>query len=62
MRKIRECVRKGSLGSQFSVGQVNQALGIWWAGTFLAKHCEDNPGGASERFVRVARGVYRLKP
>lgn len=61
MRKIRERVANGTLPRQFRAADVNKALGIDWAGTFLPKHCEDNPGGESERFLRVSRGVYRLR-
>ncbi len=62
MRRIRQCVQNGVLAPQFTASQVSEAVGIRWAGMFLAKHCEGNPGGATERFVRVARGVHRLKP
>lgn len=29
--------------------------------SFLSKHCEGNTGGYSEYFIRVSRGVYKLK-
>jgi hypothetical protein len=40
---------------------VNTALGIDWAGTFLPKHCVGNPGNNTELFVKISRGLYRLK-
>ena len=60
IKKIREAVRSGALGSQFTPADVNQALKIHWAGTFLPKHRKGNPGDETE-FVQLARGVYRLK-
>jgi hypothetical protein len=61
IRRIRELVRNGPLKQPFEPADVNAALGIEWAGTFLPKHCVGNPGGNTELFVRVARGIYRLK-
>ncbi len=60
IRKIREAVRTGKLPTQFTPKMVNAVLSIDWAGTFLPKHREDNPGGYPELFVRVRRGLYRL--
>ena len=40
---------------------MNRALGIHWAGVFLPKHREGNPGGQTELFVQIERGLYRLK-
>ncbi|HEX4134448.1 MAG TPA: hypothetical protein VHY84_07565 [Bryobacteraceae bacterium] len=40
---------------------VNWALSIDWAGTFLPKHRVGNPGGYTELFVQIERGRYRLK-
>ncbi len=60
MRKIREAVRSGALGQQFTPEDVNRKLKIDWAGTFLPKHRKGNPGGYTVLFVRVERGVYRL--
>jgi hypothetical protein len=31
-----------------------------WGGNFLAKHCLGS-GSSTARFVRVSRGLYRLK-
>ena len=61
IRKIREAVRTGELQHDFTPEQMNNFLRIDWAGTFLPKHCVGNPGGFTELFVRVDRGVYRLK-
>jgi hypothetical protein len=61
IHKIREAVRSGRLPKQFTPKQVNKALGIHWAGTFLPKHRVGNPGGYTELFIQVERGLYRLK-
>ncbi|MCU1316371.1 MAG: hypothetical protein JWN63_1693 [Candidatus Acidoferrum typicum] len=39
---------------------LNKVLGITWGGNFLAKHCLGS-GSSTARFVRVSRGLYRLK-
>ncbi len=61
IRRIRDAVRSGRLGIRFTPAEVNRVLGIDWAGTFLPKHRVGNPGGFTELFVRVDRGLYRLK-
>jgi len=61
IRKIREAVRTGKLGLEFTTAEVNAVLKIHWAGTFLPKHRVGNPGGYTELFVRVRPGVYRLR-
>ena len=61
IRRIHEAVRTGRLPKEFKAKQVNNALGITWAGTFLAKHCVGNPGKNTEHFIRTDRGQYRLK-
>ena len=61
MRSMREAVKTGVLKQPFRGVDVNRALGIERGGNFLAKHCVGNPGGFSERFVRIERGLYRLK-
>jgi hypothetical protein len=61
IRRIREAVAAGRLGAIFTPGEVNDALGIDWAGTFLPKHRVGNPGGYTELFIQVRRGVYRLR-
>lgn len=60
MRRIREAIRKGVLREPFRGSDLNRALGITWGGNFLAKHCEGT-GSSTARFVRVSRGLYRLK-
>jgi hypothetical protein len=61
IRRIRTAVETGGLREPFTPAAVNAKLGIDWAGTFLPKHSVGNPGGYTELFVRVERGVYRLK-
>ena len=61
IRRIREAVRLGRLGRHFTAIEVNMVLKIHWAGTFLPKHRVGNPGGYTELFVRLERGIYRLK-
>jgi len=62
VRRIREVVREGTIPSEFTPSQVNTALGINWAGTFLPKHRVGNPGGNTELFIQIGRGLYKLKP
>jgi hypothetical protein len=61
IRLIREAVAAGRISKQFRPVDVNTALGIDWAGTFLPKHCVGNPGNNTELFVKISRGLYRLK-
>jgi hypothetical protein len=61
IRRIRQAVRTGRLLGQFTPADVNRVLSIHWAGTFLPKHREGNPGGYTALFVRVSSGVYRLR-
>jgi hypothetical protein len=61
IHKIRELVRVGRVGQPFTADDINDALGIHWAGTFLPKHRVGNPGRNSELFVQMERGQYRLK-
>jgi len=58
--KIREMVRTHKIPTEFTPSQVDAALGINWAGTFLPKHCVGNPGNNSELFIRVRKGLYKL--
>lgn len=60
IQRIRAGVRSGKLAEPFKPADVNRLLRIDWAGTFLPKHCEGN-GYTTEHFVRVRRGLYRLK-
>lgn len=59
--QIRAAVSMGRLPHRFRPTDVNRALAIDWAGTFLPKHRVGNPGGNTELFVRLGRGVYTLK-
>ena len=60
IRKIREAVRTGGLSPQFTPADVDKALHIHWAGTFLSKHRIGNPGKHTGLFVRVKSGIYML--
>ncbi len=46
VRLIRNAVGAGRIPSQFRAADVNDALGIRFAGTFLPKYCNGNPGKA----------------
>jgi hypothetical protein len=61
IRLIREAVAAGRIPVQFTPSDVDAALGIDWAGTFLPKHRVGNPGKNTALFVQVSRGLYRLK-
>jgi hypothetical protein len=58
--EIKRAVREGRLTEPFRASEVNKALGIAYAGTFLPKHRKGNPGGFTVLFIRVGRGLYRL--
>ena len=60
IQHIRTAVRVGKLAEPFKAADVNKLLGIDWAGNFLPKHSEGNRR-TTEHFVRVGRGLYRLK-
>jgi hypothetical protein len=60
-RRIREAVVAGRLTQPFHAADMNAALKIGFAGTFLPKHCNGNPGGNTELFLKTSRGLYRLK-
>jgi hypothetical protein len=60
MRLIRLAIRDGTLREPMRGADVNRALHITWGGNFLAKHCEGT-GTSTARFVRVSRGMYRLR-
>jgi hypothetical protein len=61
IRMIREAVEQGRLPSVFGSSQVNSILGIGWAGVFLPKHRVGNPGGQTELFIRIDKGLYKLR-
>ena len=58
--RIKEAVRMGMLVQPFRADAINHLLDIDWGGNFLAKHAIGN-GYTTEHFVRVSRGLYRLK-
>ena len=62
IRRIRDAVSRGLIEEPFRPQDVNDALGIHWAGTFLPKHRVSNPGDYTELFVQVSRrpALYRL--
>lgn len=62
MRKIRLAARECKIPAKFTPAQVNAALGITWASTFLWKHRVGNKTGDTERFIWLSKGLYRLKP
>jgi hypothetical protein len=53
-------VQSGRLKEPFRAADVNQVLGITYAGTFLPKHRRGNPGRNTVLFVQVDRDLYRL--
>lgn len=61
MRSIRQAVAAGRIPVPFRAAHVNHALGIDWAGVFLPKHREGNPGVSTELFVQIERRLYRLR-
>jgi hypothetical protein len=61
IRLIRDAVAAGRIPVQFRAADVNNAPGIRFAGTFLPKHRNDNPGNNSVLFIKLDRGLYRLK-
>lgn len=61
MRRICEAVESGTLLQPFRPADVNRVLGIDYAGVFLPKHRVGNPGGFTEYFVQIERGLYRLE-
>jgi hypothetical protein len=60
MQLIRQAMREGRLNEAMRGADLNRTLGITWGGNFLAKHCYLT-GSSTARFVRIARGLYRLK-
>lgn len=61
MRGIRQAIERGRLVQPFRSADVNRVLGINYAGVFLPKHRVGNPGGFTQHFVQIERGLYRLK-
>jgi hypothetical protein len=61
IQHIRAAIADGKLSEPLIPANVNQAIGIDYAGVFLPKHRVGNPGGFSERFLRVGRARYKFK-
>jgi hypothetical protein len=61
-RDIKAAVTRCQLPETFGPADVNRALNITFAGVFLPKHRQGNPGGNSEHFVQVSHypALYRL--
>lgn len=60
---IVQAVHRSDLSEPFTASDFEAACPGLGAGTyvaFLAKHAVGNPGGETELFERVDRGVYRL--
>jgi hypothetical protein len=60
MQLIRQAIRAGRLREPMRGADVNKVVGITWGGNFLAKHTVGT-GSSTARFVRISRGLYRLK-
>lgn len=58
---IQSAVNSGRLRTPFKPSEVNKVLKITFAGTFLPKHRVGNPGGNTELFVRLDRGLYKIR-
>lgn len=61
--QIYEAVQQGRLAEPFNAEAVRQACPGWASRTyrvFLSKHAVGNPSQNTERFRRVAPGLYRL--
>jgi hypothetical protein len=61
--EIRKAVGEEHLSELFSQEAVKNAVPGYAEKTyhvFLPKHRKGNPGGNTELFVRVSRGLYRL--
>jgi len=56
---IQDAVKSRTLPIEFRAAPVNSALGIDYAGNFLAKHCQT--GSSTHLFNRISRGLYRIK-
>jgi hypothetical protein len=61
IQAIRSAIRRNDLTQPFSAADVNRALRITFAGTFLPKHCDQRADRTMTwLFDRTARGRYRL--
>ena len=61
IQAIRSAVRRQTLTQPFGATDVNKALRITFAGTFLPKHCDKRADETMTwLFDRTERGRYRL--
>jgi len=60
--RIIKAIERSGLAEPFSPRQVDDALGIKFAGTFLPKHRLGNPGGNTPLFIRLSSrpALYKL--
>ena len=63
IRRIRQAVARGDLREPFAPADINEVLGIDFAGVFLLKHRVGNPGENTELFRQVSNrpALYRLR-
>jgi hypothetical protein len=64
MRMIINALRLAKLVEPFSASDVNAAIGITYAGTFLPKHRVGNPGRNTALFVQVSSwpSLFKVNP
>ncbi len=63
LQAVREAVEDGRLIARFRAKDVKRACPGFADSTyanFLSKHRRGNPGGYSEHFEQIRRGLYRL--
>lgn len=63
VKEIEAAVRSGRLGARFTARACRDAISGFadcTFPTFLPKHRKGNPGGYSEYFRRIKRGLYEL--
>lgn len=64
VKLIREAVKSIKLKEPFTAEDVHKAcpsIPLSTCRTFLPKHRVGNPGGYTELFIRVSKGLYKLK-
>ncbi|MDV2989181.1 MAG: hypothetical protein P3T54_03380 [Dehalogenimonas sp.] len=61
IRGIKTALSKGAIPDEFRAADVDTALGITYASTFLPKHRLGNPGNNTELFIQISKGLYKLK-
>ena len=63
IKEIRQAVKEGGLKEPFRARDIRNAVPGYAYKTyqvFLPKHRRGNPGGETELFEQVAKGLYRL--